>query len=183
VMHRSRAARRYARALLDLARERGVLDGVREDMARLGALVADEPLAARFLGNYTLGRPARARVLERAFAPHVQPLVARFLRFVEARRRLAMLPQICARFRELHDQAMGIVRGRVTSAFPLAAPELAALGARMRAVTRCAVELSAGEDRALLGGLQARVGDRLHDLSVAGRLRRLRRAWLPGEAS
>ena len=68
----------------------------------------------------------------------------------------------------------GIVEAIVTSAAPLEEAERAALAERLAALTGQRVEIEERVDPALLGGLQVRIGDRLIDGSVRGRLERLR---------
>jgi F-type H+-transporting ATPase subunit delta len=68
----------------------------------------------------------------------------------------------------------------VTSAAPLSADETAAVKRRVEAMSGAAVELSSVVDESLIGGLTIRVGDRLLDASVRGRLERLRDQLVAG---
>ena len=72
------------------------------------------------------------------------------------------------------DRERGIVPATVTSAAPLDPPRLAAIDARVREMTGARAEITTAVDPGLIGGLTVRVGDRLIDASVRGRLERLR---------
>ena len=72
------------------------------------------------------------------------------------------------------DRERGIVVATVTSAAPLEPAELEAIGARIRGMTGSQVELETRDDPELIGGVTVRIGDRLIDASVRGRLERLR---------
>lgn len=62
----------------------------------------------------------------------------------------------------------------VTSAVALEPAELEAIAGRLRDQTGVAIEIAAAVDPDLIGGLTVRLGDRLIDASVRGRLERLR---------
>ena len=62
----------------------------------------------------------------------------------------------------------------VTSAAPLSEADSRAISERLAAMTGGRVEVELAVDPALLGGVVVRMGDRLLDGSVRGRLERLR---------
>ena len=66
------------------------------------------------------------------------------------------------------------------SAAPLEPAEVKALTARLEQMTGGRIELEQEVDPSLLGGLVVRVGDRLIDGSVRGRLERLRNQLVSG---
>jgi F-type H+-transporting ATPase subunit delta len=170
----SRAARRYAKALFELALETGQLEAVTNDLASLQTLVAQSDELARFLGDYHLSRQSRENLLTTLFAGRLQPLCFRFLLFLESKRRLGLMMQIGVSFRSLHDRMSGIVRGRLTSAFVLDSSDVAAISERVEARGEGRLQLDVDVDADLLGGFRLRVGDVIRDFSMAGQLRRLR---------
>jgi ATP synthase F1 delta subunit len=78
------------------------------------------------------------------------------------------------------DREHGVVVANVTSAQPLEPADLAAIGARVQATAGGRVEVTAAVDPELIGGLTVRIGDRLIDASVRGRLARLRASLVAG---
>ena len=96
------------------------------------------------------------------------------------RGRLSSLPAVERQFKRLVDRERGIVPAAVSSAVPLEPAELEAIGARVRELTGSQVEITASVDPELIGGLTVRVGDRLIDASVRGRLERLRDRLVAG---
>jgi F-type H+-transporting ATPase subunit delta len=72
------------------------------------------------------------------------------------------------------DREHGVITATVSSAVPLEPAELEAIGARVRETTGSRAEITAVVDPGLIGGLTVRIGDRLIDASVRGRLERLR---------
>ena len=97
-------------------------------------------------------------------------LIALLLR----RGRIEQLPRVAAEFRRLDNARQGITVATATSAAPLTPDEVRALTGRLEQMTGGRIELDLQVDPSLLGGLVVRVGDRLIDGSVRGRLERLR---------
>ena len=100
--------------------------------------------------------------------------------FMIRRGRIDDLAQVAAEFGRLVDQRNGIVHATATSALPLDTAEMKKLTARLEQMTGGTVELTVEIDPSLLGGLVVRVGDRLIDGSVRGRLERLRTQLVSG---
>jgi F-type H+-transporting ATPase subunit delta len=176
----ARAARRYARAFVGFARDSGALAAVRNDLAGLGAAVRDCPDLAAFLGDYTLPSAARHAVVEAALAPRVHPVTKRFLLFLEQRRRLGLLGDVCGAFAALLDLDDGVHRGTLDSAFDLSDAETEAIRSRLVQRTGAAVELRARAAPELLGGFRAQVGDTVYDFSLATMLDGLMRRMAAG---
>jgi F-type H+-transporting ATPase subunit delta len=172
---RSRAAVRYAVALHDLAAAAQCGEAVARDMRRLRQWIAGVAGLSGFLANALLPRQHRQTILSRLFEGAVEPLTWRFLCLVESKRRMGLLDDICASFLE-HDEArQGIVRGRLTAVATPGPAEVGEITARAGRRTGKRVVLQTAEDPALLGGYRLQVGDTVYDLSLAARLRMLRR--------
>ena len=88
--------------------------------------------------------------------------------------RVELLPAVVREFRRLHARQEGVVEASVTSAVALDEAAQAALQERLSALTGQSVAMHLDVDPSLLGGVSVRIGDRLIDGSVRGRLERLR---------
>jgi F-type H+-transporting ATPase subunit delta len=69
----------------------------------------------------------------------------------------------------------GIATAQVTSAVPLSQAEVAAVAARLGAMTGRKIVVEPSVDPDIMGGIVARIGDQLIDASVRGRLEALKR--------
>jgi F-type H+-transporting ATPase subunit delta len=105
-----RASRRYARAILDLAMETGAAAAVEADLRALGRCIGASADLSAFFADVSLGRQRRAAVLEQLFRGRADPLVWRFVMFLESKRRLTLLPEICECFAKLCEEGRGEVR-------------------------------------------------------------------------
>ncbi len=112
-------------------------------------------------------------VRELAGAAGLQTLTTEFLARVEAAGALERLGDILDECDRLERDRAGILRAEIATARPLDDVRQAELARRLAAGRP--LEISYREDPGLLGGFVARVGERVYDGSVAGRLARLRR--------
>ena len=101
-----------------------------------------------------------------------------FLLLLVDKRRFALLSVIAEQFREMANAAQGIVIADVTTAQPATEAQQKKIAAKLEAVTGKKVELRLHENKALLGGVVVKIGDRRIDGSVAGRLQALQKELL-----
>ena len=176
---RDSAARRYAEAAFDVAQRDGTIEAWRSELEAASAVIGDER-AISALANPALPIDQRsmavAGLLKGIASGPVQNLIQLLLR----RGRIEELGRVAAEFRRLDDRRQGITHATVTSAAPLTPDEVRALTARLEQSTGGRIALKTEVDESLLGGLVVRVGDRLIDGSVRGRLERLRNQLISG---
>jgi len=169
-------ARRYARALLDVANEggrRGVL-ALRDEL-RAFVSQLDKPQLKRALAHPALGaEPKRRLMLALAKAAKLKPLAKRLVELLSTRDRLSLLPDVAEAFAELANAAHGVVAAEVTSAVPLGAVQKKALEAALKG-SGASVELITTVEPALVGGLVVRAFGRTYDGSVREQLKALKR--------
>jgi F-type H+-transporting ATPase subunit delta len=166
------AAKRYAQAVLSLAKERGTLDAWHEDLRQLSVLMSDPALASFFASPKPTEDQKRA-VLEQALV-NGQPEAKNLARLLLERERLDDLPAIYELFEAGVRAERGIVVADVTTAEPLGPIEQALVKERLEAMTGKQVELSLRVDPEIIGGIVARFGFMWVDGSFISQLRRLR---------
>ncbi len=173
------AARRYAEAAFGIARDRGTYAQWQEDLSSIAQLV-DDPTAGPYLASLRVGEADKRRLLERAL--DIGPLAKNLALLLLQRGRLHLAGQLSAEFERLYNAEHGIALAEVTTAVPVSDAEERAIAARLQEITGAReVRLQTRVDPAIIGGMVARVGDRLIDGSTRTRLVQLRRA-LAGES-
>lgn len=174
-MNASGIARRYAKALFELAVEEGKFEEVGRELAALRAAFESDPDLGTALAN-----PAASREDRKAFAEALigalkpSPMLANMLRLMADRRRLADLPALERTYRELADQKASRVRARVTTAVPVTEEVASHLVAALQKVTRGNVIIERAVDPAILGGAVAQVGSQVFDGSLRNQIEQLK---------
>jgi F-type H+-transporting ATPase subunit delta len=169
-------ARRYARALLEIAADANAVDDLGQQLQALAATLEQSPELRGLLSNPAFSRDARQRSFDAiAAALGLAPTVANLVRLLIERERAADLEQIAHIYRDLSDERAGRARAEVRAASRLSPEQLREIETVLsRAVSRT-VTAEARIDPALLGGAVAQVGSFLFDGSIKGQLRELRR--------
>lgn len=166
------AARRYAQAVFDIARERGEIDRWLNDL-RLAAEVLSEPRVARFLANPDVRFELKQKVLAASLG-EFSPLALNLIFLLIRRGRIQSLGTVVQEFENLVNEWRGIEIAEVITAVPLGDEQAGAVVRRLETLTGKKILLRQAVDPSIIGGLIARVGDRLIDGSVRGRLTVLR---------
>lgn len=170
-------ARRYARALLDVASRQGPEAplALRDELRAFAPLLTGHAELRRALLAPGLGAEPRQRVLaalaERAGASAV---LRRLLELLASRDRVALLPDVVEAYAELANAARGVVSAEAVSAVALAEGQARALAVALGGPAGPA-ELRCRVDPELVGGLRVTVGGKTYDGTVRTRLAALRR--------
>jgi F-type H+-transporting ATPase subunit delta len=176
---RETAARRYAEAAYEVGVRDGTVKTWRSELDIAGAVVED-PEVARVLANPAVALEHREGLVESIIGPIVSKPVLNLIRLMLRNGKVDQLPRVSAEFRRLDNASQGIVLATATTASPLSKDEVRALTGRLEQMTGAQIELALQVDPSLLGGLVVRVGDRMIDGSVRGRLERLRNQLVSG---
>jgi F-type H+-transporting ATPase subunit delta len=180
-------ARRYARALLDVAlaqpgaKASSSLEALREELRATVALLGSSPDLARVLSHPGAGAEGRKKVAGAVLAQaKASPLLRRLLELLAERRRVDLLPEIQVAFSDLWNAHRGVVSAEAVGAVPLGAAETKALAKALEEASGHEVELECRVDEAVLGGIVVRMGGRTYDGTVRAQLKALRESLAHG---
>jgi F-type H+-transporting ATPase subunit delta len=162
-------ARPYAEAVFALAREQDALAAWAE-MLRLAGNVANDARVRAALDNPRLSSSAKESLFLSICGTDLNADGRRFIRVLLDGDRLGLLPEIRDLFSALRDDAEGISRAQITSAFPIDDAELAGLKAALERRFGTKVEATVSVDPQLIGGARIVVGDKVIDGSVKSEL-------------
>jgi F-type H+-transporting ATPase subunit delta len=172
-------ARRWATAIFEIGKEAGALARVDADIASFAALYAGNDELSTVLGNPLVAEPAREAIISDIAAKlGVSDVAQRTLRLLARKRRLVALPAIARQLARLVDDDQNVLRAEVTSAGPLGADYLDKLASELTKATGKKVVVSHKQDKALIGGVVTKIGDRVIDGSVRARLEGFRESLL-----
>ena len=175
---RDTAPRRYAEAAFEVGLRDGTVETWRRELDQAAATL-DTGTLEETLANPAMPLDQRAAAAEQIFRGLSRPVLNLVLLLLR-RGRIEQLPRVAAEFRRLDDKRKGLTHATATSAAPLGPEEVRAITARLEQLTGGTIALETSVDPDLLGGVVVRVGDRLIDGSVRGRLERLRNQLASG---
>lgn len=171
-------ARKYSRAIFEIAQEEDKLVEYGKELADVRDGIGSVPAAAAFLSNPQVETKAKKELIQKLFEGELSANVYNFLMLLVDKRRIGLLDAIEEIYRTLSYEARGILIADVTTAVPAGKAQQAAIKAKLAQVTGKKVELRLHEDKSILGGVVVKIGDRRIDGSVAGRLETLRKELL-----
>ncbi|MEM7395568.1 MAG: ATP synthase F1 subunit delta [Verrucomicrobiota bacterium] len=166
----SKAARRYARAVFDLAHQSDRLDPVYDDMKSVRALASESPEFAGFINNPLIPVEKRQTVLKALFSKKLETIALQFLYLLNEKGRLGLLDEVCDHLETLVLDLKKRLKIHVVSARPLEKEQLATIKKKMSKRFGREIEADVSDDPALLGGFKIHVGDQVFDSSLAHRL-------------
>jgi len=172
-MPQTQAARRYAKALLDLATAQKAEEQVGQELSPIAAALAD-PAVAQVMTLQTLSAKARKDIVDQLVAslsPH--PLVGNFLRVLAENDRLHALTDIVDTYQALLEEALRKIRVHIRSAATLSTEELQSLVETFGRLTNKTVIPTVEVDPDLLGGVVVTIAGQVYDASLKSQLRRM----------
>ncbi len=168
-MKGSRVAKRYARALIELA-EKSQVEKWGAELERLAAVVDSPDLEARLASpelSQTARQEAMAKIAERLDLSF--PLRS-FAVVVARHGRIAEVTAIAEAYRDLVDEMLGRERATLIFAVPPSDEETARVVAGLEAIAKKKIIPTIKVDKQLLGGVVAELGGKTYDGSLAARL-------------
>jgi F-type H+-transporting ATPase subunit delta len=164
----------YARSLFGVARERGKLDLVREQLGAVAdALAKHRELQVFFFSPY-FSSDEKQNALERMIDGGDEILM-NFLKLLIEKHRMPVIFRIRQRYERLWDEENRTLPVEITSAIELDEATTASLGKAIGERTGRRVMLATRVDPDILGGIVVRVGNSILDASIRNRLEQLRR--------
>ena len=175
------AARRYAKALMDLARRDGIIADIGAQLQQHQALLQANMQLQKVLENPSVDIQVKTGIMTTIFErTQPAPLLRNFLLLLIHKGRLPQLDAICTHYARMAGDELRRVVAQVTTAVEMNAQQRQAVTQKIAAATQKDVQLEAHVDPALIGGLVVRVNNVIVDGSVRGQLARMRKALIGG---
>lgn len=174
-MSNYRAASRYAKSMLELADEKGVLEEVNKDMLLLDTICKENRDFMLMLKNPIVKHLKKREILEAIFNGKVNAITFAAFDIVTRKNREAFLPNIAIEFKNQYNIKKGIEVAKVTTTIPIDAQlkkEFEAIVSKIS--NRKSVQLEEEIDESIIGGYVLKVGDRQIDDSVKTKINELK---------
>ena len=171
-MKGSRAAIRYAKALLATAQEQQAVDQVADDMESVYMTLENSQELKAVLASPVISADLKGDTLKAIFGK-VSPVVKTFLELVAENNRANHLDGVALKYKQLYQELQGKQEAEVTTAVPLTPALEKVVMDKIKTLTDKKVELVSTVDQDIIGGFILRLGDQQFDASVANQLQSL----------
>jgi F-type H+-transporting ATPase subunit delta len=176
-MQGSRAAARYAKALLSLAKDKNVANEVNDDMTTISETIANSSDLRNFLKNPVIKNNMKKSALLEIFRS-VNGVTSGLFAILIENNRLDILPLVAKNYNRLFDEMNGVQVARVTTAIPLTPALEAKIQQKVKELTGNEAKIENFIDESIIGGFILRVGDIQYNGSVSAQLTNLKRELL-----
>ena len=172
----SRAAIRYAKAILSLAVEQNSAEAVNSDMTLITKTVSENEELDLVLRNAITKQQTKKDILIKVF-PKLNVLTTKLLDVLVENNRVDIIAYVAQQYNTLYDDHIGKEKATVTTAIPMTNDLELKVMAKIKDLTSKAVELENIVDESIIGGFILRVGDIEYNASIANKLNKLKREF------
>lgn len=167
-----RIARRYGKAIFELALEGDNLEGLSKEFDDLLVVLEEnETLKKLFMEAHYVADEIKGAVA--SIFKENSELFLSFLGILIEKRRTAYINAIIEVYRELKEAHFGYASATVTTAFPLEEEELARIKASLEKEFNKKMKLEVVLDKSLIAGIRIQYGDYVLDTSYQAKLANL----------
>ena len=172
----SRAAIRYAKAILETAVSSGKANQVNDDMKSIINAVNSSTDLKDFLVSPIISSEVKMKALSEVFGS-VQADTKSLFRLLQENKRFQILEAIATQFNAQFDEMNGVEVAKVTTAFPITADLEAKILAKATSISTKKITIQNTVDPSIIGGFILRIGDKQYNASVSNRLHELKREF------
>jgi F-type H+-transporting ATPase subunit delta len=164
----------YARSLFEVAKEQDKLDDIRAQLGEFADAMHDSRELQTFFFSPYFSTQEKDDGLDRAVSG-ADPIVVNFLKLLIENHRMPVIFRVRRGYEDLWEHENRLLPVQVTSAVEVDRATVKSIGDRIAEQTGQKVDLSAGVEPDLLGGIVVRVGNQVLDASIRNRLEQLRK--------
>jgi len=171
-----KVASRYAKSLLDLAKEQDKVEQVLTDIQSFNKAIENRDLLL-LTKSPIVSADKKQSIFDELFKGSFDSLTMAFFEIILRKGRESNLPEIAKSFIDQYNKLKGISKVEVTSAVKLTDKALEAIRAKLIAsdVTDESIEFTTVVDPSIIGGVIIKIGDKLYDASVQRKLKELKK--------
>jgi len=170
-------ATRYAKSLIDLAKEQNALEAVKGDMALFVQTLKASAEFQAVLRNPIIAHGKKKSILHAIFGEKVSKVTLSFFDIMVNKGRGELLFPTGVEFVNQYNVLKNIINAKLVSAAPLSEANLTTIKAEVAKITGGSVVLNTSIDPDLIGGFVLTVGDRQIDTSVANDLKIIKKEF------
>ncbi|WP_191858385.1 ATP synthase F1 subunit delta [Hanstruepera ponticola] len=172
----TRAAIRYAKAVLSLATDKQSADAVNGDMQAIANAISDNKELGEALKNEVVKAEVKKTILLQAF-PNSNTITKELFNVLLENKRMELVEQVATQYSKLYNIQIGQESAVVTTAIPMTNDIEMKVLAKIKDLTNKAVTVKNVIDEDILGGFILRIGDVEYNASIQNNLNKLKREF------
>lgn len=170
----SRAAIRYAKAVLSLAQDQKATENIQKDMQSIVATVNNSADLRMLLESPLITKEVKRSSLREVFK-NTSEMTQKLFDVLIENKRINLLGEVASQYTVLYDQLNNTQIAKVTTAVPLDKALTTLVMAKVKELTGNDATIENVIDEDIIGGFILRVGDLQYNASIANKLTNLRR--------
>ncbi|MBW1835467.1 MAG: F0F1 ATP synthase subunit delta [Deltaproteobacteria bacterium] len=176
-------ARRYAKALMLIAKEDGRAEEYRKELAAVAGLMQREPSLKQAVSNPLYASEGRRNVLEAVIEKAgLSKTMKSFLLLLFDKGRIGFLESINGSYQKLADELKGIARASLVSATKLSSDAVEKIRTSLSKMVGKDIIFDLSQEAGLIGGVVTKIGDLVLDGSIKTQLSNMRQSLKRGES-
>jgi len=172
-MSGTRAAIRYAKAILSVATDNQTSEKIQLEMDEIAHTIASNAALNEALKSPVVKLSEKAAVLDKVFN-NFSPELKSLFQTLAQNKRIDLLEEISLQYKQLYDQFNNKEVATVTTAVPMTSAMEAKVMAKLKTLSSKKISLKKTVDETILGGFILRVGDQQYNASVSNQLNELK---------
>lgn len=172
------ATRRYGHALFDVAKTLDKIDIYLDDLRDVSNIITGNEELNLFLNHPNITAEEKKKVVENIFKEKIDDEIIKLVFLLIEHDRIGEIRVVYYDYKYLVYKERGLKIAYVTTAVEMSAQEIEALKKNLCLRYSCDVEVQNIVDRNIIGGVYLKIGDRVIDGSVRGKLEEMRRNLL-----
>jgi F-type H+-transporting ATPase subunit delta len=168
-------AKRYARALVELADSKNTIDKTKSDFsAFINAVDAVPAIQKLFSSPVFTPENKKAVIKDLSVKLNLQPLSQRFIEHLAETGRIRYVKDVHEAFLAILSEKQNRAAVRLTTATTISSADLADIKKKLETLTGKQVDIDAKLDSSLIGGAKAQIGSTIYDGSIKNQLSKMR---------
>ena len=176
-MKDSRPSLRYAKAILNLAKDNKIEAEVNNDMKLISETIAESNELQLLLKSPVTKASDKRNVLTAIFGEKINSVTKGLFNLLEENKRIIMLPSVAKQYSIIYDFDKNIQVAKVTTAVALTSDLEKKIQDKIVAITGNSATIENVINPDIIGGFILRVGDVQYDASISNQFKELRREF------
>ncbi|MFE5324162.1 F0F1 ATP synthase subunit delta [Paenibacillus sp. NPDC056579] len=176
------AAKRYAKALFEVARDQDRIAQVEQELDSVLSVLKENADLNKLIKHPGIGADVKIGLIKQIFESTLSEVVVNTINLLIEKGREESLEAVVNAYNKIAGDALGEAKAIVYTPVELTEAELNSITASFSKLISKQIRVESVLDKSLLGGIQVRIGDRLYDGSLSGKLERLKKSLNQSQA-